>query len=110
MYITYYFALDGIVFNLAFLIFFRKHKLDFALMKKEIKPIVAAGILSLYSYYPAVYAFSLTKVASVAALRECSILLASMYGVFVLKEKLGIIRIISAILIFVGCIMIKLYS
>jgi drug/metabolite transporter (DMT)-like permease len=110
MYITYYFALDGIVFNLAFLIFFRKHKLDLALMKKEMKPIIAAGILSLYSYYPAVYAFSLTKVASVAALRECSILLASMYGVFVLKEKLGIIRIISAILIFVGCIMIKLYS
>jgi len=110
MYITYYFALDGIVFNLAFIIFFRKHKFNLDLIKKEIKPIIIAGILSLYSYYPAVYAFSLTKVASVAALRECSILLASLYGVFFLKEKFGIIRILSAILIFLGCIMIKLYS
>ena len=110
MYITYYFALDGIVFNLAFIIFFRKHKFNLDLIKKEIKPIIIAGILSLYSYYPAVYAFSITKVASVAALRECSILLASLYGVFFLKEKFGIIRILSAILIFLGCIMIKLYS
>jgi drug/metabolite transporter (DMT)-like permease len=110
MYITYYFALDGIVFNLAFIIFFRKHKFNLDLIKKEIKPIIIAGILSLYSYYPAVYAFSITKVASVAALRECSILLASLYGVFFLKEKFGIVRILSAILIFLGCIMIKLYS
>jgi len=110
MYITYYFALDGIVFNLAFIVFFRKHKFNLDLIKKEIKPIIIAGILSLYSYYPAVYAFSITKVASVAALRECSILLASLYGVFFLKEKFGIIRILSAILIFLGCIMIKLYS
>ena len=110
MYITYYFALDGIVFNLAFIIFFRKHKFNLDLIKKEIKPIIIAGILSLYSYYPAVYSFSITKVASVAALRECSILLASLYGVFFLKEKFGIIRILSAILIFLGCIMIKLYS
>ncbi len=109
-YLTYYFALDGIVFNLAFIIFFKKHKLDLTLIKKEIKPIILAGILSLYSYYPAVYAFSLTKVATVAALRECSILLASLYGVFFLKEKLGTIRILSAILIFAGCVMIKLYS
>ena len=110
MYITYYFALDGIVFNLAFIVFFRKHKFNLDLIKKEIKPIIIAGILSLYSYYPAVYAFTLTKVATVAALRECSILLASLYGVFFLKEKFGIIRILSAILIFLGCIMIKLYS
>ena len=108
MYITYYFALDGIVFNLAFIVFFRKHKFNLDLIKKEIKPIIIAGILSLYSYYPAVYAFSITKVASVAALRECSILLVSMYGVFFLKEKFGIIRILSAIF-FLGHIMIKLY-
>jgi len=109
-YLTYYFALDGIVFNLAFMIFFRKEKFDLAIVRKEIKPIIGAGILSLYSYYPAVYAFTLTKVATVAALRECSILLASLYGVFVLKEKLGTIRIISAIFIFIGSLMIKLYS
>jgi len=109
-YLTYYFALDGIVFNLAFMIFFRKEKFDLSIVKQEIKPIIGAGILSLYSYYPAVYAFTLTKVATVAALRECSILLASLYGVFVLKEKLGTIRIISAIFIFVGSLMIKLYS
>ena len=110
MYITYYFALDGIVFNLAFMIFFRKEKFDFSIVRKEIKPIVGAGILSLYSYYPAVYAFSLTKIASVAALRECSILLASLYGVFILKEKLGWIRIVSAVLIFFGCVLVKIYS
>ena len=92
------------------MIFFRKEKFDLAIVRKEIKPIISAGILSLYSYYPAVYAFTLTKVATVAALRECSILLASLYGVFVLKEKLGTIRIISAIFIFVGSLMIKLYS
>jgi multidrug transporter EmrE-like cation transporter len=33
-YLTYYFALDGIVFNLAFIIFFKNHKLDLTLIKK----------------------------------------------------------------------------
>jgi len=57
-----------------------------------------------------VYAFSLTKIASVAALRESSILLATLYGVFILKEKLGWIRIVSAVLIFFGCVLVKIYS
>jgi drug/metabolite transporter (DMT)-like permease len=49
------------------------------------------------------------KIAVIAALREVSILFASIYGVFILKEKGGSLALISAMLILSGCIVIKIF-
>jgi drug/metabolite transporter (DMT)-like permease len=61
-------------------------------------------------YLCRVYGFSVHNVASVAALREVSILFASIYGFFFLKEKIGLLGIIAGFLIFSGTVLIKLFS
>tara|TARA_B000000557_G_C20553718_1_gene350034 strand:- start:175 stop:318 length:144 start_codon:yes stop_codon:yes gene_type:complete len=43
----------------------------------------------------------------VAALREISILFTSIYGVYFLKEKFGLVKVISAVLVVIGCVIIR---
>jgi drug/metabolite transporter (DMT)-like permease len=49
----------------------------------------AAGVLSIFSYGSAVYAFSLIETAKVSALRETSVVWAALMGAHILKEGFG---------------------
>ena len=109
-YLFTYFIIDGFAFNLMSLVFLKKSNLTINFIKNNFSTIFLASILSIYSYFPAVYGFSVSNVASVAALREVSIIFASIYGVFFLKEKMGLIGFFSSILIFSGAILIKIYG
>ena len=109
-YLFTYFIIDGFAFNLMSLVFIKKSNLTINFIKNNFSTIFLASILSIYSYFPAVYGFSVSNVASVAALREVSIIFASIYGVFFLKEKIGLICFFSSILIFSGAILIKIYG
>ena len=53
------------------------------------RPGVAAGAMSLASYWIAIWAFTKAPLAMVAALRETSVLFAMLIGAFVLKEGLS---------------------
>ena len=53
------------------------------------------------------YAYTKINVPSVAALREISILFTSIYGVYFLKEKFGLVKVISAVLVVIGCVIIR---
>ena len=108
IYLLYYFSLDGFVFNLISLFMFKKNRVSLIFFKNNFKNISIAAACSAYSYLPAVYGFTVGKVAVVAALREVSILLASLYGLVILKEKGGYLAFISALLILLGCVVIKL--
>lgn len=110
IYLIYYFALDGFIFNLISHFTFKKHQLDFIYFKKNFISIFAAASCSIYSYMPAVYGFTVGKIAVIAALREVSILFASIYGIFILKEKGGYLALTSAILILSGCVVIKIFE
>ena len=110
IYLIYYFALDGFIFNLISFFTFKKHQLDFIYFKKNFISIFAAASCSIYSYIPAVYGFTVGKIAVIAALREVSILFASIYGIFILKERGGYLALISAILILLGCVVIKIFE
>ncbi len=110
IYLIYYFALDGFIFNLISYFTFKKHNLNFIYFKKNFISIFAAASCSIYSYIPAVYGFTVGKIAVIAALREVSILFASIYGLFILKEKGGFLALISAILILSGCVAIKIFQ
>jgi len=88
---------------------FKENKITFKFFKKNLKKIVIAASCSVYSYLPAVYGFTVGKVAVVAALREVSILFASLYGLIILKEKGGYLAFISALLILLGCVVIKIF-
>ncbi|MEM9130363.1 MAG: DMT family transporter [Pseudomonadota bacterium] len=65
------------------------------------------GAMSLGSYWIAVWAFTKAPIAAVAALRESSILFAILIARFVLKEKIGSWRWLSAGIIATGVILIK---
>ena len=70
--------------------------------------IIFAGFLITFSYLPILWAFTQANVPTVAALREISILMTSIYGVYFLKERFGLVKVISAALIVLGCVIIRL--
>ena len=110
IYLLYYFSLDGFIFNFIAPLIFKNKKLKIEYFAKNFKNIFIAAFFNIYSYLPAVYGYTIGKVAVIAALREISILFASLYGLFVLKEKGGHLAFISAVMILTGCILIKLFS
>ena len=99
------------VFCLTYYLYFylKKNRITFKFFRNNFKKITVAAACSVYSYFPAVYGFTVGKVAVVAALREVSILFASLYGLIVLKEKGGYLAFFSALLILCGCVVIKLF-
>ena len=102
------FALEGILINIVFSFFFKKEKLTFDFIVKEKYKIIFAGFLITFSYLPILWAFTQANVPTVAALREISILMTSIYGVYFLKERFGLVKVISAALIVLGCVIIRL--
>jgi drug/metabolite transporter (DMT)-like permease len=69
---------------------------------------LAAGGLSLGSYWIAIWAFTLAPLAMVAALRETSVLFAMLIGVFLLGERANPWRWVSAGLILSGVVLMRL--
>lgn len=69
---------------------------------------IAAGALSLGSYWIAIWAFTLAPIALVAALRETSVLFAMLIAVFVLGEKASRQRWFAAGLICAGIVLMRL--
>ena len=110
IYLLYYFSLDGFIFNFIAPFIFKDKKINIKYFTKNLKNISIAAFFNIYSYLPAVYGYTIGKVAVIAALREISILFASLYGLIVLKEKGGYLAFISAIMILTGCILIKIFS
>ncbi len=68
---------------------------------------LAAGALSLASYWIAIWAFTQAPIALVAALRETSVLFAVLIAVVFLKERVGLGRIMAASLIAAGVILMR---
>lgn len=80
----------------------------FAAMHGNLAGGVAAGVLSLGSYWIAIWAFTQAPIALVAALRETSVLFAMLIAVFWLGEKAGAQRWAAAALILAGIVMTRL--
>jgi drug/metabolite transporter (DMT)-like permease len=68
---------------------------------------VAAGAMSLGSYWIAIWAFTQAPLALVAALRETSVLFALLIAFFLLKERIGPWRVSAAILILAGIVLMR---
>ncbi|MDO9414268.1 MAG: DMT family transporter [Pseudolabrys sp.] len=69
---------------------------------------LAGGGLQLLSYGIAIWAMAVAPIAIVAALRETSVLFGAVIAVIVLKEPLRLTRIIAALLIMGGLVLIRL--
>ena len=68
----------------------------------------AGGTLSVISYGVALWAMTLAPIAIVATLRETSVLFGAVIAVVVLKEPLRAVRIVAALLIVCGLVLIRL--
>lgn len=68
---------------------------------------VAAGALSILSFGAALYAFSLMETAKVSALRETSVVFAALMGGLFLGEAFGRRRLIAAVVLAAGLIVMQ---
>ena len=77
-------------------------------LTREWKTGLLTGALSAGSYGIVMWAMTKAPIASVAALREASILFAMLISVFILGERAGSWRIVAAILIGSGVVVLRL--
>lgn len=69
-----------------------------------------AGILGVLAYLMAVFAYSIAPLSYAGAVREVSVVFGALAGWFFLKEKMGGVRVLGAIIIFVGILVIALFG
>ena len=70
----------------------------------------AGGALQVLSYGIAIWAMTVAPIAIVATLRETSVLFGAVIAVVVLKEPLRAVRIVAALLIVCGLVLIRCNS
>jgi len=80
----------------------------FGMMRAHWRTGLAGGALQFGSYGVAIWAMTLAPIAIVAALRETSVLFGSVIAIVVLKEPLRANRVIAAVLIVVGLVLMRL--
>ena len=66
------------------------------------------GALQVLSYGIALWAMTLAPIAVVAALRETSVLFGAAIAVVLLKEPLHAVRVVAAVMIVCGLVLIRL--
>jgi drug/metabolite transporter (DMT)-like permease len=98
----------GDALSMAFCAFAMRGKRAFSGLLPAWRGGIAAGGLSLGSYWIAIWAFTLAPLAMVAALRETSVLFAMLIGVFMLGERAGIWRWAAGALIVAGVVLMRL--
>lgn len=69
---------------------------------------IAGGLMVAAGYGLVLYAFSIGSAAHVAALRETGVILAALIGTRLLKEPFGARRVVAAILVALGAIVLEL--
>ena len=104
-YIVWLFMLDCVCITTTALLL-RRRELGRA-VKATWRHGVAAGALSSISFGSALYAFSLMEVAKVSALRETAVVWAALMGAWMLGEGFGARRILAAIVLAGGLVLLQ---
>ncbi|HEY6334298.1 MAG TPA: DMT family transporter [Alphaproteobacteria bacterium] len=101
-YSTWLFLLYGILMPLTFRAMGRRIAIE--LRSPEILKALAAGIVQLLTYGVVIWAFTLSPIGPVSALRETSIVFAAAIGRIFLGESFTIRRLVACIAISIGAI------
>jgi drug/metabolite transporter (DMT)-like permease len=104
-YIAWLFMLDGL-FVSSMVGWLRRDKVVFFL-QRQWKSSLLGGVLGISSYGLALYALSMSAMAAIAALRETSVIFAAAIGALVLGEPFGHRRILAAIIVAAGVILLQ---
>jgi drug/metabolite transporter (DMT)-like permease len=94
------FVLDGV--PLPFLLLWSRGRAAFRPMRRYLGLGFSGGAMSLAAYWIAIWAMTVAPIALVAALRETSVLFATLIAVIILKEQWIPARAAAAILIVAG--------
>jgi drug/metabolite transporter (DMT)-like permease len=100
------FVIDAVPLPLYLL--WRRGRIAFVPMRRFLIPGFAGAGMSLAAYWIAIWAMTVAPIALVAALRETSVLFATVIAVVFLKEPLIPVRGAAALVIVAGIITIKL--
>ncbi len=76
-------------------------------LRNHKKIMMIGGGASFVAYALVVWAFTQAPIAVVTALRETSIVFALLIGVFFLKERLNLVKLVSAMLTMLGALMLR---
>ena len=108
-YVALLFVLDGLPYPA--LVYFRRDRLGrqaiLAYARRRWPLAALGGTASIGSYAIALWAMTQAPVASVAALRETSVLFAALLGVWLLKEKFGVQRGVGTLVILAGVVALR---
>ncbi|MGY4155545.1 drug/metabolite transporter (DMT)-like permease [Bradyrhizobium sp. USDA 4461] len=69
--------------------------------------VFAGGTMQALAYWIAVYALANAPMAMVSSLRETSVLFGALISCFILKEGIGLIRLVSTVLVAAGAMLVK---
>ncbi len=85
----------------------RTHGKDLAsTWRRHWRAVLVVGFCSLFTYVLVLFAFRLSKVSYVVAVRESSILLSALFGILWLGERGGVQKIAGALLIVAGVVFV----
>lgn len=104
-YIAWLFVLDAVPFGLI-VVLWRRRDLVPALRASGGAPVVG-GMLSLGAYGLVIWAMSQAPMASVSALRETSVIMAALIGTRLLREPLGVRRVVAASVVALGVVLLE---
>ena len=104
VYIAWIFFLEGWV-TFAYVYFLKKQKL-YSLNSKEFLFICIGSVLSFSAYAIILWSYKYLPAGYVSSLRESSIIIATILGLFFLKEKVSKFRVSSACIFFIGVFLI----
>ncbi|MCH7882663.1 MAG: EamA family transporter [Proteobacteria bacterium] len=79
----------------------------FAYLRQKPAKIVAGGLASSSAYGLVIFAMGLGSMAMVSSLRETSVIFAALIGTLIFREPFGRQRIIAAILVSMGIVLIR---
>lgn len=68
---------------------------------------VWAGLLAAYAYGSVLWAMESAPIMLVAALRETSVVMASVLGILILKESKDLLKVMAAVLVTLGVVLLK---
>ena len=105
-YIAWLFLLDGLPLAVLAAIL-RGRELTY-ILAREWRKSLFGGMLAILAYGLVIWAMSRGPMAQVSAIRETSVIFATLIGVFMFKESFGARRLASAVLVVIGLSVLNL--
>lgn len=105
-FIAWSFFLGGVPYALVVMVIRRGTRLE--ALRRVGWRAVGGGVMATVGYGIALWAMARAPMASVASLRESSVLFAALFGSWLLGDAFGRVRVLAALLLVVGLVLVQL--